>query len=306
MTSAPIGVSSIEYGGSALRYGLVDIRPVEIAETIKRFGMKFRKITRTFEQLKPMQSYADMVTFQNETILGTIEIPKRFDAAELVRIFSKNSIESYEKDIEWKKAVDEIRQSDRKGRPLLSLIRFAKSRFESRRDVYLEIEADRFLRSNFPLSFYNRFVTFDNTYDDFLNIMEKEVRLHEFYASCARNFDMYKKKIGQMQGLLSPLIDQMDKCCFSYGRLKRYVSIWNARDYAELFDPKFLDIKNVDFSKFQDIFDEYNGKLIETKETLLRHNPQLLHQNIDSREQTARMFSKMVMLPTKSLTLKAD
>jgi hypothetical protein len=227
--------------------------------------MKFRRITRTFEQLKPTQSYADMVTFQNEAVLGTIEIPKRFDAAELVSIFSKKSIENYEKDVEWKKAVDEVKQSDRKGRPLLSLIQFAKSRFESSRDVYLEIEAHRFLRSNLPLSFYNRLVTFDNTYDDFLNIMEKEVRFHEFYASCARNFDMYRKKIGEMRSLLSPLIDEMDKCYFSYVRLKKYVSIWNARDYAELFDPKFLDIKNVDFSKFQEIFDEYNRKLVETE-----------------------------------------
>lgn len=300
------GLSSIEYGGSALRYGLVDIRPVEVSATIKRFGMKFRRITRTFEHLKPMQSFADMVTFQNEAILGTIEIPKWFDAAKLIKILSEHSIESYEKDTEWKKAVEDVRQSDHKGKPLLSLIQFAKNRFESRRDYYVEIEAERFLRSNLPLSFYNKLVIFDNTYNDFLGIMENKVRMHEFLASCARNFEMYKKRITQMQVSLSPIIDKIDECFFSYVRLKRYVSIWNARDYGELFDPKFLDIKNVDFGEFQGIFNEYNGKLRETKETLLRYDPKLLHQGIDSKEQTTRMFSNMVMLPSKSLTLKAD
>jgi hypothetical protein len=306
VTLTASGIGSIEYGGSALRYGLVDIRPVEVFETIKRFGLKFRKITRTFERLQPMKSYADMVTFENEAILGTINIPKRFDAAKLIKIFSENSIENYEKDTEWKKAVEDVRRSDRKGRPLLSLIQFAKNRFESRRDDYVEIEAERFLRSNFPLSFYNKLVVFDNTYYDFLQTIENKVRRHEFLASCARNFEMYKKRIAQMQAFLSPIIDEMDECFFSYARLKKYVTIWNAREYEELLDPKFLGIKNVNFTEFQEIFNKYDDKLIETKRNLLQYNPELLHQEIDSKEQTTRMFSKIVMLPSSSLTLKAD
>jgi hypothetical protein len=298
------GTSSIDYAGNSLRYGLMDIRPIEVVETIKKFGVKFRQVTRTFEQLKPVETYADLVNFENKTIFGSVQIPKWFDVNKLVKTYSQHSIEHYEKDTEFKKAVEEVKQAERKGRPLLSFVQFARNRFESERDSYLEIEANRFLRSNFPLSFYNKLVVFDNTYSDFLKILEDKVRFSEFYASCARNFDMYKKKISEMQRIVSPIIDQMDTCFFQYTRIKKYVSIWNAKDYSEVFDPKYLDIKNVDFSEFGRLFKEYDTRLRDTRGFLLGQDSEIFSTRIDPKDSTARMFGKLVMLPSDSLDIK--
>jgi hypothetical protein len=299
-----LGISSIDYAGNSLRYGLMDIRPVEVVETIKKFGVKFRKITGTFEQLKPVKTYADLVNFENEAIFDSVEIPKWFDVDKLVKTYSQHSIEYYEKDTEFKKAVEEVKRAERKGRPLLSFVQFVRNRFESERNLYLEIEAQRFLRSNFPLSFYNKLVVFDNTYSDFLKILENKVRFSEFYASCARNFDMYEKKISEMQRIVSPIIDQMDTCFFQYTRLKKYVSIWNAKDYSDVFDPKYLDIKNVDFSELGRLLKEYDARLKETRGLLLRQDPEILSTRIDPKDSTAKMFGKLVMLPSDSLNIK--
>jgi hypothetical protein len=298
LTFTTSGATSVDYSGSALRYGLIDIKPIEIVETVKRFGLKFKRVVRTFESVKPPGSYAELVTFQNEAVFGTIEIPKWFDADKLIKAFSQRSTESYERDVEFKKAIEDVKKAERKGRPLLLFIQFAKNRFESERDYYLEVEAQRFLRSNFPLSFYNKLVVFDNTFYDFVKILEDKVRIGEFYASCARNFEMYRKKIAEMQRIISPIIDQMDKCFFSYSRLKKYVLVWNAKDYKEIFNPKFLDVKNLDFSEFEKQCNDYNMRLRETREFLLRYNSEILHKELVSKESTANMFAKLVMLPS--------
>jgi hypothetical protein len=282
----------------------MDIKPIEVVETIKRFGLKFKKVTRTFESLKPVKSYEDLVTFQNEAVFNTIEIPEWFDAEKLVRISSQHSIESYEKDIELKNAVENVRTSERKGRPLLSFIQFMKHRFESERDYYLGLEAERFLNSNFPLSFYNKFVVFNNLYWDFLCILEDRVRWHEFRASSARNFLMYQKRIAEMKTEIGPIVDKLDKCIFSLICLKKYVVVWNSKDYNEIFSPKFLNINNIDFSKFEKLYNNFSIELRETKELLLHYNPEILHKEIDSKDYTTKMFGKLVTLPSSSLTLK--
>jgi len=301
LTSSIPSTLTSDFSGNALRYGLLDIRPVEVVEIVKKCGMKFRRIVRGFESLTPEKSYADMILSQDKAILGTIDIPDRFDVEKLADIYLKRSVSIYENDAEFKKVVEEVR---RKERPLLSFVRYAIDRFTSEKDTYLEVEADRFLRSNLPLSFYNKLVVCDNTYYDFLGILENIVRRHEFYATYSRNFAMYSKHMARMKADVSPIIDQMDKCCFLYSRLKKYVLIWNSSDYKQIFNPDFLDIKNLDFNEFTKVFNEYNAKLKETREFLLKYNPEFLHKAIDPEEPTANLFSKLVRLPSSSLVLE--
>ena len=297
------GVPSVGYSESALRCGLLDIQPIEIVKTIKKFGLKFKEITRTFQTLKPPESFADLVTFENETIFNSIDIPEWFDANRLVGTFSQHSIKQYEQDTELKNEIERIRKSERIGRPLLSFTQFIRQRFESKRDHYLEIEAHRFLNSNLPLSFYNKLVVFDNTYYDLLKIVEKIVRMYEFRASVSRNFNMYKKIIGEMKMGLGPIIDKFDECSLSHSRLKKYLSVWNSKDYEEVFYPDFIDVHNVDFSKFEELSDDYNTRLREMRGLLLHHNPEFLDKKLDPKDPTTRMFGKLVMLPQSSYSL---
>jgi hypothetical protein len=291
------GISSIDYSGSSLRYGLIDVRPIEIRETIKRFGIKFLRITRKFESLRPPETYDDIVAFQNQMVLDSIEIPHWFDADKLIKEFSQHAIENYEKDKEFKNAVERVK-AERTGTPLLSFVQFAKNRFESEMDYYLEIEADRFLRSNFALSFYNRLALFDNTYLGFLRVLEDRVRKYEFLAHYARNFDMQTKRYAEMRAAVGPIIDQIDTNLFCYARVKKYVTVWNAKNYDELQNPKFLDIRNVDYSEFEKIFNEYNKRLTETRQFLLSLDREILSKEIDSSEYPAKAaFSKLLALP---------
>jgi len=300
-----VSSASIGYSGSSLRYGLLEIKPVEFKETIKKAGIKFQRVIRRFETFQQPQTYSDIVTFQYEAVFGSIKIPDWFDSSKLVKEFSQRSIANYEKDIEFKKAVEEVQNNKNQiARPLLSFVQFAKTRFESDIDNYLEEEADRFLRSNFPLSFYNKLLVFDNTYREFLAVLEEIVRKYEFRARCSRNFEMYKKHISEMKWAIGPIIDQVDSCFLHYFRLKDYVTIWNTTDYAKLSNPEFWDIKKLDSDEFDKIFKEYNNTLMETRSTLLQLNENAFIRAPDVIENpSSAIFSKLVTLPSGSLTL---
>lgn len=307
MISPSFGIST-DYSGSVLRFGLVEIKPIEVVETVKRFGIKFKRTFRTFESLQPSQSFSDFVTLNNEIIFAKIDIPDWFEARKLVEIYSQRSIESYEKDTELKKAIEELRKSkkERIGKPLLSFVRFVMNRFESKREQFLETEAERFLTSNFPLSFYKKFVVLHNTFYDFLKVLENLVRIHEFRARYSRGFLMYSRYIEAMKREIRPILDQMDTCLFLFSCLKKYVTVWNAKSYDDIYEgPEFLDIKKLDYSNFEQLNNDFKMKLAETRKFLLNYDPNILQKELKlENDPTAKMFGALLMLPSSSLSIE--
>ena len=301
VSTGPLGDTS----SGPLRYGLLDIKPIQIVETIKKCGLKFRRITRKFEPISSSKSYADLMKEENEAIFSVIRTPEWFNPQELTSLFSQYSIDRYEKDSELKEAVQRLRTSERKDRPLTSFAQFMKQRFESRREGYLEIEAQRFLNSNLPLSFYNKFCVFDNTYYEFVKIIENIVRKEEAFASVARSFSMSEKIFAQMKRKITPFLDQLDACAFSSTCLKKYLLVWNSKDYKEIFSPEFLDMKNVDFSELNILRASFNTELREFRELLLTSNPNVFQKEIDSSDHTRQLFGKLVMLPPSRLSLES-
>lgn len=291
------------YQQSSLRFGLIDLKPIEISESYTLGNVRFRARERKLEHSKPISSYGDLVTFENNAIFNSFSIPKRFNAQELIDYFSKNSIDRFERDTELKQEVENLKRRDRQ-RPYTSFVQFMKERFESRRENYLEIEAERFLSSNFPLSFFNKFTVFNNTYYDFLKITHDIVRSHEFLAAHARSFQMYRKNISVMQRELSPLIDKLDKCSFACGRLKKYVTVWNVESLEEMSEPALFDFKKVDVAEFGQLNDDFKLKLKELRVVLLEQDEGILRKSIDLEDSTAKLFSRLLVMPSSSLNTR--
>jgi hypothetical protein len=300
-----VSSGSIGYSGTSLRFGLLGIKPVEFTETFKKAGMKFQRVIRRFESLPQPKSYAEMVNFTNEAIFSSIKIPDWFDSAKIVKEFSQYAIAEYDKDTEYKRAVENLKNNkDRIGAPLLSFVQYAKNKFESELDYYLQEEADRFLRSNFSLSFYNKLSVFDNTYFEFLKILEDTVRKYEFLARCARNFQMYDKHISEMKRHIGPIIDKVDSCFLEYFRLKHYIAVWNAKDYTELQNPKFLDINKLQYDEFERLSLGYYNTLTQTRSILLKIDENILSAGHYGRQDEIQdIFGRLATLPSGSLTL---
>lgn len=302
MSFGSISTSSIGYSGSSLRFGLLDLKPVELRETIKRAGIKFQTIVRRFDSIKSPATYNDMILNQNEAIFASISVPKWFDSEKLTKEYTRFANENYEQDTEFKNAVENIKKSKGKiGKPLLSFVVLAKNKFNSEIDSYFEVESDRFIRSNLPLSFYNSLTSFDDTYQKFLMILENRVRHFEFRAQCARNFQMYEKIIAGMKKNIGPVIDQVDATFLQYFRLKHYLSIWNSKNYQEIIDPKYIDIKNFDYQEFTRIANDYYASLNQTRNILLSESSSLLVDNSPKEDITRNLFNDLLTLPTGSL-----
>lgn len=294
----------MDYSGSALRTGLLNIKPIEVRETINRFGLKFRRTSRSFNYETP-KSFEDYVLFSNNTIFEKIDIPERFEEDELIELFSQRSIKNYENDNELKQLIEDIKRTERTGRPLLSLILFIKDRFESTKDMALEIETKRFLTSNFSLNLFNKFVIFDNTFYDYMNLLEGKIRWYETRAIAASNFRLYSRHITEMKRCIKPFIDNMDSCFFHYLCLTRYITIWNSDNLEDiLHEPQFLDINKVEPSKFKQLYSEFDSALEAFRQNIYSAKPEFLQKELVLKDSnTKKMFYKLLMLPSDFLRI---
>jgi hypothetical protein len=80
--------------------------------------------------------------------------------------------------------------------------------------------------------------------------------------------------------------------------------IWNSKSYEKIESPEFLDIKNIDYSRFEQLNNELSMELTETRGLLLKYDPNVLYKKLDLENETARMFGKLVMFPSDSLAIE--
>lgn len=290
------------YPTSVLRYGLIDVKPLEIREIVKRAGVKFLRVSRVLKHdLESYKSYSDFITSNNQAIFDTIPIPKWSAAEELVKIYSERSIRNYEADTEFKNAAEALRQGVKDAISLSSFINFVLQRLESRMADSLESEAERFLNSNLQLSFFSKFVVLDYTLVDYLKAMKQMVRHYEIRSMMPRarsEFRMFSKVMMEMKGKIAPVIDQMDVCLLSYIRLDRYIELWKSESYDELFKSKFLDIRKLDYSAFNELDEIFKIKHTEARKFLLGIDPKIFHSEVRlGDDPTAKMFSKLFNSP---------
>lgn len=304
MTFTSGATTSLGYSSSTLRFGLMDIKPVEVKETFKRWGMKFRRVGIRYEPLRPTESYEDFMILTNSNILSRIPLPERFEQKKLVDMFTKAAVKQYNNDKEFQAAVAQLKEKRAKdsGKSLTSFVSFMKGRFERELQGYFESEAASFMKSNFPLSFFSKLTLMDNTYLAFLMITERIVRRCEILATLPgtrRPADSLKSRVEEMKRVLSPIIGMMDECEDSYFSIKRYVTIWNAEDYGDIANPEFLDKAKLDPKSFTELQATYLNSLSSARTTLFQlsklYAPEAFEMKIDFSDPTIRLLSRLLV-----------
>jgi len=295
-------VTSLDYNTSALRSGLLTVKPIEIAKTIKKYGLRFRQVTRRLDFEKSPRTFEDVVKLNNEIFVSKIEVPPQFDPMKLAEYYTKKSIDNYKKDTELKQIIQEVKESTRVAGPLLSFVRFIRNRFESELRDYIRLNARGFLQSNFPLTFFSSFVLSDYTFHSCVLILENLVRRYEIRSNLPRartEFRIYQRVIGEMKGEISPIIDQMDTFLMSELCLKRVIDLWNSETYDDIYKPKFLDMKKVKHEGLSRLENEFKTNLRETRHFLYSINPSVVSTKYDFRnDSTSQMIGKLLMNPT--------
>jgi hypothetical protein len=290
----------LSYPQNSLRFGLIDIKPVVITENAKLGNIRL-KVTKTqLKHTKPVSTFEELVAADNAAVFVAISIPEKFKLPDLIKIFTSASVKHFEEDVELQQEIKNMKRTDRRGH-FFNFISFMKQRFEKERDTLLDVEAKRFLMSNLPLTFYNKFTVYEDIFYEFLKITQDIVRSHEFVARHARSSQMYEKRISTMQHVLDPLINKFDECSYSCMCLKKYVTIWNAESLDDLNWPKFLDIEKIELAEFERLSTEFTVRLREMKLMLFEYTQNVACKIGDTPDFTDKMIRNILVMPSNSL-----
>ncbi len=289
----------MERPSSALRYGLLTIKPIPIEEIVKLKGRKYIKKGISFQQDEQkkteFEKFEDFVNFRYAQIFEKMPLPEQFNAEEVIKHFISISLENVKKDKDF------IEHLERKERSLHSYIKFIKDRFERRMTDFFEAEADRFLNSNLPLTFSIQSSMFINTYFKYLLLVTRVVRRFEILTNLpgVRNkIKTTNTELTSMQKELAPIIDKMDLCSIEYATLNLYMQIWSANTCEEIDNPKFIDSRKFEPAYFEEFSLRYDQELKSTRKLLFeisrKFEPELFDVKPATETSTNLMLGKLL------------
>jgi len=286
----------IECPSSALRYALLNIRPVPFEEIKRIRGIKFKIKGIRYEKEKQFNKIEDFVSFRYEQIFRRMPMPKRFRFEDIFERFVNNTINILKED---KELESELKKKEKS---LLGFVNYIKRRFERNLPNYYMSEADRFSRSNLPLSFFVQTSMFINTYQKYLSLVRRIVRRYEIRSNLGGVRDTlrsHEQHLNSMKKVLAPLIDEMDLFLISILSLKLYVNIWSAENLEEILDPKFVDINKLNPYYFQEYLTNYDNELKKIRQLIFQmsreYDPEIFKQEIASDSSTTTMLSKLLL-----------
>jgi hypothetical protein len=296
LVKSELSICEIENPSSALRYGLLDIKPIPYEEVRKIKGRKFKVSGIRYEHEKQFSNIDEFITFRYNQIFERMPIPDKYSKEEVLNHFLKEAINYTKKD---KELTEEF---DKKEKSLLQFVAFIKKRYQEKINDIYETEASRFLKSNLPLTFFSETSMFANTYLKYLTLVEKIVRRHELLPrlpSVRRNIEKTEQHINTMKKELSPIIDKMDTLTIEILALKSYIMIWSAQDYNEIDEPAFIDKEKLDKTYFTEYEMVYSKELKETRKMLFaiskKYYPDLFTTQKTESNPENRMLGKLLL-----------
>jgi len=290
-----MAISSLDHPSSAFRYALLTVKPIPFEEIIKVKGVKFRQKGIRYEPEKQFESYEDYVRFRYKQILSKMPLPESFSYEKLYDHFCEVAVKRFKED---KQLQEEL---EKKERSLLGFVDFIMRRFENKMTDYYMSEANRFMCSNLPFSFFTQTSMFINTYHKYLSLVRRIVRRYKIKSNMPgvrRRLEQHEKELASMKSVLSPLIDRMDSCCIELQSLKLYVSIWSADKPEEIDAPRFLDVKKLDQTYLTEYNLNYNREHMIIRRMIFQmskeYDPEIFKKEVTSGNSTAVMLGKLL------------
>ena len=275
--SISIGLLGQSDSSSAFRCGFSGLEPISIKKTVKRFGLRLTSISWKFENRDNdfIKGYPDYVQFLNNSVMQKIQIPSRLDPTVFSRMFTKMSIEAFEKDTELKSALEKAEGETRISKSLLDFIAFLRKRYENERYTSIANKTKMFESSNLPFSFFTDLVMFNETYAGFLDAVHRKTSLYQNvwlhkYVDDGRRF---KTKFEEMKSSLQPLFDAAEQSSFLQKCLSTLILVSNCDDVDSFNSLKFVDAKKVDSKQFNQLLNEFKASLDHYASTILSIEP---------------------------------
>lgn len=296
-----MAVTQMETQSSALRYGLLKVKPIPFEETVKINGIRGR-VTRKgisfkHDEQTELEKFEDFISYTYEQVFKKVPIPDNFSKKQLIEHLINKSIDKAKKDEEFMKHLE------KKEKSLFDYISFIKERYEKKIPKYYEFDANIYLKSNLPLSLFTQSSMYIDTYQKYLTLVKRVVRRFEIKSNMGGVRDRFKKtdiELKIMQKELSPLIDKMDLCSTDYFAQSLYIYLWSIEKIEDLdnLDSLTLDINKLDQAYFQEYYVALNQELKGMRRLLFtvskRFEPDLFSKEIQTDTSATIMLSKII------------
>jgi hypothetical protein len=296
LVKSELSICKIENPSSALRYGLLTVKPIPYEEIKKIKGKKYKVSGIRYEHDKQFTNIENFIGFRYDQIFEKMPIPSHFDKEKLLKHFLEEAIACSEED------KDLIQEFEKKEKSLLQFVSFYRKKYEKKIDELYEVEASRFLKSNLPLTFFSETSMFINTYQKYLSLVEKIVRRHELLPSLPsvrKSIEKTEEHINVMKRDLSPIIDKMDMLTIEILALKFYITIWSAKDYSDIDEPAFVDKEKIDKTYLSEYSMVYQKELRDTRKMLFslskKYYPDLFNTQENESNPENRMLGKLLI-----------
>jgi hypothetical protein len=297
-----MAIAQLETPSSALRYGLLKIKPIPVEDSVKIKGIKYKRTGIRFEQedeqtkeKSEFEKYEDFINYRYGQIFSRMPIPEKFSKEKLVEHFITEAIHRTKNDKEF------VEHLEQKEKSLFEYVSFLKQRFDSKMESYYRAEAAGFINSNLPMSFFTKSSMFINTYERYLTLVKRVVRRFEIrsHRPGVRNqFRTTEQELKAMQKELSPVIDKMDLCSSEYSSLNLYVILWSADSIEQIDEPKFIDYNRIDQVFFEEFSMTYSNELKQVRKMLNEmsksYEPDLFNKQTEQESSTTLMLGKLL------------
>lgn len=295
--SSPFGLSA-----SALRVGLLDIRPIEQVETVRRWGIRFRQISRGLESTTPIRSVEEHVGFVNRAVVHNIAVPSRFSSDVLIEYLSKQAVSFLSRDRELQQQIERL-QTARGNRKeglgaLHSFILFMQERDNALEQSYIDLQASKFLSSDLPLSFFSDYIVFEDTWDGYLALIGEIVRRHDKLSQMPRarsEYRVYSRVVSDLKRQMSPFIDQMDLCFFRRASLTTYLDVCNATTLEEIGRDERISMSRLDPQEFRRLHTDFRTANRDALRLFMKQDLQPFEAPLEKSDETTKLLTGVIM-----------
>jgi len=272
------------------------LEPRETQETFKKWGLRWRLIKR---ELKPAENIKDYLNVQLRAIVQRIRLPERFSPEEIIRRIHEHVWEYIQKDEQLRKLLRELEKKKGRGdviKTLISLFELIDQWCDPQK--FVKADAVAFIKSDLDLTFFVENARFHRIMKAYTRTCLMIVRRKAPWLRTGRArtvFKLFTKRFGKLKNELSRVLDQFEPVLFSWMALHIYLRACNASTYEDILRPKFISLKNVEYSEYQRLLSEFITSLDNATLFFMKKCPELFTISINFERPIARMMKNIVL-----------
>jgi|GEM_PF-3737490 len=241
------------------------------------------------------KSFEEYVRMKNEFLVNSITSPPHFDRKKIVDLLTSYTIDSVKKDPKLYKFLN---IEKRKGlNRILEFVESMLQNMENDEKVSINTQAENFLSSDFPLSFFTNFLVLEKVEEAYLHYLKAAIKHYKVLLSFPEIRNNQRRRLhilSEIKQNLYPFFRKFEDCMFSKDCLSLFIFLYNSDSYDDLFKNKRVTIKKLDQTELKRLQDKFEKDIDDFNQIISKVAPEHLYKEMDNDSPVAIAFSNVM------------